>query len=359
MSKEQIHLGFTLKDLSLDLPIIRNGLKQEAPAAPPPPQFQDLIAKSSLQVPEPLKGAGSVKIKVNKPMLQWMYESMKAQVIIILMYGKESPEGKLAVIEINRLKKLRKAFSLFFLLKAVYDDGFNRDLMGQTAGKLKISIGTLKTRLKILFEYKLCYEQHNVIKCYSHQRARYQMGINPGPQENLYIRLIPNLKTFDYVIDAMYERDKSFSIKSSTTRKLRQNYELAEALAIVCEECGIRTDSSTVNRQHIQDAQQIAFTNSKVRRGTEWLALLYHFNVNEHPSYAHMSKLYGYRSLGGMAYRKRKWVRLGIAQIHHRQFADRTREIRPEQVKKAGHGHYSRPHKATMFHMVDKIKLLV
>lgn len=355
MSRQPQHIGkavgFSLKQMGLEITVA-------PPPKAPPPELSPIRCPESKEKPQ-LKGQGAIKIKINRLMMSWLYECMKKQVIITLMFGKKSPEGIAASEEIKRLRSLRKAFALFFLLKAHYDDGFNWALIKDVAVKLNVSVNTLRSRLATLFEYKLVYEQHNVIKCYAFDRARAQMGIAPAANDTRYLRIKTDLKTFDYALDALYERDRSQSIRNATTAKIRQNEELARELVIVCGELGIHATPSTVNRQHIQDAQAVAFVNSELCLNPESLALLYHFNVNEHPSYAHLSRLFGYKSLGGMAYRKRKWVQLGLADIHHRQYADRAAKIRPQTVKRAGHGHYSRPHKATMFHQVDKIKLLI
>ena len=307
-----------------------------------------------------------LKVRVSRPMLDHLYNSMEKATKEALLEksenGKESPGYKSLRLELKRLRDLRKAIPAYHMLKAIeaekkgQQQGFinTPTAWAEVGDKLHASKNTMLHRRTLLVSLGMAYTRGQSFFLYSTGRAGAAIGC-PGADFNYkYVHIVTNLKTFEYATDLIWEKEKKMDMKHAT--KMRINHKLTQEERIELSAiCGCQP--SKLNRAIIKDAQILAFTRpDSVQR--KYAAALFTININDNPGYRKLSRHFSYTSKGGLAYRKRKWMQLGLANIFHQQFTDPTHQVRPKDTYPCATSHYSRPHKATMLRYTDKIDAL-
>ena len=348
----------------------------------------------------------NLKVRIPKPMLIYIHDGMMEEVVIFKQAEAEQPKEpresrkrpdwqKPYRENMKIWKEKARAVAFYIILKAI-DDQYNEDCKGfdDDDASLRIlarklgrkSVNTIKNRRDLLFKYKMAYRK-GPDRWHLHSVSKAGDGIGcPAADVNYaFKRISSNLKTFEYALDVVWEKQiKSFSMIEMLKRRISQPEERKE-LSEICE-----AHSLCLNREVLLDAQIKAFhvQDSPQRPFVE---LLFMFNTNEDPGYRRLSMHYNFTSRGGMAYRKRKWIELGLANITHRVITDpghkekgakKSIHVRPRLAatyvdklgilrrrktqggprlpfNSAAKGYWDRGVKATMARFTDKIESLI
>jgi len=231
-------------------------------------------------------------------------------------------------------KSVKRAFETYFKLKALNTSGcFAAAQYAEVAQLCHITLPTFYTRIKEMRRAGLILEGKSKFNLLSYKTVANKY--NTDPKDCYYTRS----SKLQLVIDSLPVRHAKMMMNQAAIAKGKRNGILDDTM--IAGPKGSLALKAVLNSQ-IADHQHSAKTTDKA---------LYAINPDDNLNYATLSLIFNYKGFGSMAYKKRLFVKHGLATIQPRKY--RIHEHRYESV--LGHVCYFRPEKKRILVMCDDI----
>jgi hypothetical protein len=259
--------------------------------------------------------------------------------------------------------RLKKALSIYLVLKALDSDGAG----GLHYGKFIIQAETiLKVHEKTVRNWLNHAKEAKLIEWFPSASNNYDGFYKLISWEQLselhkcerfrfnYVKIDSIQFKFEYIIDQQALKDKMAQCKKAAL--VKYNYSLVkEDLKRVVSELGITTSFAD-----LRDCQQFDFLTAGLHIHDNQKFFVNVANPDINIGYKKMSAIYGYSSIGGMAYKKRQLQKYGLIDIKKRQLPvelNYARQMKTTQTRetKLGNTAYFRPLKTIVLTLCDDI----